>query len=97
MSRFVHRAFSREHARPGTLFIEQGPPFDLAQTLANHEVFLTDHEAVFVFDGSAAKEPIETLIGEPGVWKGATGWTECLTGRPRLAQELLSWARGDIS
>ena len=78
MSRFVHRAFSREHARPGTLFIEQGPPFDLAQTtLANHEVFLTDHEAVFVFDGSAAKEPVETLIGEPGVWKGATGWTEC--------------------
>jgi hypothetical protein len=60
----------RDYAR---LLIEQGPPFDLTQTaLASHEVFLTDREAVFVFEGTAAKEAVERLSGEPGVWRSAT-------------------------
>ena len=87
------RESMRDQAR---VLIEQGPPFDLTQTtLASHEVFLTAHEAVFVFDGASAKDPVEQLIGEPGVWRGAAGWTECFAGRPRIAQEKFSWIRPD--
>lgn len=97
MKRFVVVAPLRESMRDqARVLIEQGPPFDLTQTtLASHEVFLTAREAVFVFEGASAKDAVEQLIGEPGVWRSAAAWTECLAGRPRLAEEKFSWIRPD--
>jgi len=85
--------------RPGTrdavrAHIESGPPFDLGAThLGDHRVFLTEHEAVFVFEGPDARKDVEKLLGEPGVWRTAETWREWLADRPRLASEVFGWSR----
>jgi hypothetical protein len=74
--------------------VESGPPFDLAETeLTAHAVYLTDGEAVFVFEGPAPRREVERIVGDPGVWRSARAWQACLAGRPRLADEAFSWAR----
>jgi hypothetical protein len=95
MSRLVVVAPLKPGARDAArLLIENGPPFDPATTaLTAHEVFLTDREVVFVFEGEDARKTVEELVGDPGVWRAATAWKECLDGRPRLADETFVWAR----
>jgi hypothetical protein len=79
----------REEAR---LLLEQGPPYDLAETaLTGHHVYLTDAEAVFIFEGREAMRVVERLVGEPEVVRVAAAWTDCLDSRPRLAVESFSW------
>jgi hypothetical protein len=74
--------------------IEQGPPFDLADTpLDSHWIHLTDHEAVFVFDGPGAREVVERVVGEASVWEAATAWRACLAGKPRVAETVFAWRR----
>jgi hypothetical protein len=79
----------REEAR---LLLEQGPPYDLAETaLTGHQVYLTDAEAVFIFEGREAMHWVERLVGEPGLVRVAAAWMDCLDSRPRLAVESFSW------
>ena len=83
---------ARESAR---LLVADGPPFDLDSTaLEAHEVYLTESEAVFVFTGNDAREELQGIIGDPGVWRAATAWRECLAGRPRIADQAFAWRRG---
>lgn len=85
------RPGGREAAR---LLIEQGPPFDLGDTgLERHEVYLTDREAVFVFEGPHPRQAVERLLGEADVWRMATAWRDCVGGRPRLAEDAYAWDR----
>ena len=85
----------RESAR---LLIEDGPPFDPAETrLTGHTVSLTDTEVIFAFEGPNVRQIVETLIGEAGVLRAATAWRECLAGRPRIAEEVYSWQLGEGS
>jgi hypothetical protein len=95
MSRFVVvaslRAGARDEAR---LLIENGPPFDPEQTrLTAHEVFITEREVVFLFEGEEARKTVEELVGDPRLWRAATAWKACLDGRPRLADEAYAWTR----
>lgn len=77
------------------LLVADGPPFDLsATTLESHEVYLTADEAIFVFTGVRARSELERLIGDPGVWRAANAWRDCLAGRPRIADEAFLWRRG---
>jgi len=94
--RFVVVAPLREGMRESArLLVAEGPPFDLgATTLSDHEVYLTEREAVFVFTGSHAREELERAVGDPGVWKAAAAWRDCLDGRPRIAEEAFLWERG---
>jgi hypothetical protein len=76
--------------------IEAGPPFPVGDSpLDEHCVYLTDYEALFVFEGPHAREVIEQLIGEAGVWEAATAWRALLDGRPRIADTLFEWRRDD--
>lgn len=76
--------------------IAGGPPFPLSQTgLKSHSVYLDDHEAVFVFEGPAAREVVEQILGESDVWRAASEWRGLLDGRPRLAEPAFSWSRAD--
>ena len=95
MSRVVVVAPLREDAREtARLLVEKGPPFDLRATaLDRHQVHLTDREVVFVFEGSDARAAVESLVGDPGIWKAAPAWRGCLAGRPRIADETFAWAR----
>jgi hypothetical protein len=84
--------------RAAKLLVEKGPPFDPALTaLARHDVFLTDTEVIFVFDGPGASEVVGSLLGDVSVWGEADEWREHLAGRPRLADDLFHWEReGDL-
>jgi hypothetical protein len=85
--------------KPGAIdtardLIRRGPPFRLEETpLAEHCVFLTDYEAVFVFDGPQAREAVEDVVGEAQVWQAAREWRELLDGKPRVAETVFTWAR----
>jgi hypothetical protein len=87
------RPGSRESARQ---LIEAGPPFEIEDTpLAEHCVYLTDYEAVFVFEGPDAREAVEHVLGEADVWQAATAWRAILASKPRLAETVFTWQRGD--
>lgn len=85
----------REGARERALeLIRRGPPFDLeASRFARHHVFVTDREAVFVFEGPDVRATAESLVRDPAVWRAAAAWRDCLGGRPRVADEAYGWSR----
>ena len=74
--------------------LAEGPPFELATThLERHEVYLTEQEAVFVFEAPGETPPLELEAGNPSLRKAAAAWRECMAGRPRKAETAFSWAR----
>jgi hypothetical protein len=74
-----------------------GPPFGPeAVGLDRHHVFLTDEEAVFVFEADDL-QAVERLIGDETFWKAATAWKELVAGPPRIAENGYSWVRPRVS
>jgi hypothetical protein len=72
--------------------VESGPPFDPAgKGLERHEVFFTDREAVFLFEGSDAGKAVRQLVHDPNAWCAAVRWRPLLDGAPRLARSAYSW------
>ena len=87
------RPGSRESARQ---LIQAGPPFHIGDTpLLEHCVYLTEQEAVFVFEGPDAREAVEHVLGEADVWQAATAWRAILASKPRLAETVFTWQRGE--
>ena len=73
--------------------LRQGPPFDPEEIgLGRHQVFLTESEAVFLFE-AAAPGAAERLLSSSGVWTAAGAWKDLVDGPPRLAEEAYSWVR----
>jgi hypothetical protein len=81
-----------EHARA---LVREGPPFDPAVRFECHHVFVSEREAVFVFEGEDVKRAVEQLARVPAVWKAAAAWSECVEGPPRIAEEGYAWPCGD--
>ncbi len=85
--------------RPGAYeaartLVESGPPFRLEDTpLDGHCVYLTENEAVFVFEGPDARAVVEQLVGEASLWRAATEWRACLDGKPRVADTAFAWRK----
>ena len=74
--------------------VAAGPPFDPADKgLVRHEVFFTDTEAVFLFEGPAAGKVVQRLARDPATWRAAGEWRRLLAGTPRLARSGYTWAR----
>ena len=74
--------------------LAEGPPFELEATqLERHEVYLTDQEAVFVFEAAGDEPPLRLLAGNPTLRTSASAWRECMDGRPRKAETAFSWIR----
>ena len=74
--------------------LAEGPPFELATThLERHEVYLTEREAVFVFEAPGETPPLELRAGNPALRTAAAAWRECMAGRPRKAETAFSWLR----
>ena len=84
--------------KPGTKekagqLLAGGPPFDPeALGLDRHSVYLTEHEAVFVFEGSTPNI-VDELVEATPVWAAAAAWKEIVDGPPRLAEHGFSWER----
>jgi hypothetical protein len=74
-----------------------GPPFDPEEVgLERHHVFLTEREAVFVFEADS-REAADKLVGERRFWSAASAWKEIVEGPPRLAEDAYSWVRPHLS
>jgi hypothetical protein len=83
----------RERARE---LIAAGPPFELpGMDLSAHRVYLTESEAIFVFEGAQPRAAIERLAGDPRTWRAAAAWRDVLAGRPRIAAQAFDWSRAD--
>lgn len=95
MSRFVITAkLKRGSASKVRAILEQGPPFDLADTsLERHDVFLAHDELVFLFEGPQADREAMRLLERPDVLGPAGRLAAYLRGPPRLPEEVFSWER----
>jgi hypothetical protein len=72
------------------------PPFDPDEIgLDRHHVFLTDEEAVFVFEADDLGAA-ERLIGGESFWKAAAAWKDLVAGPPRLAEDAYTWVRPHV-
>ena len=81
-----------ERARAKEL-LTHAPPFDpRAAGLDRYRVFLTEAEAIFVFNG-AARGALERIRDEARAWAQGAAWDELLAGPPRLAQVAYAWER----
>jgi len=73
--------------------VAQGPPFDPAGTpLIRHELLLTTHEAIFVFE-TETEVGLQALLNQLDVWAAAAAWGELVAGPPRLASAAYAWER----
>jgi hypothetical protein len=71
----------------------QGPPFDPDEAqLVRHQLLLTPHEAIFVFESESVAE-LETLLGRLDLWAAAASWRGVAAGPPRLAETAYAWER----
>jgi len=75
--------------------LEQGPPFDLAEThFDRHQVHLTDHEVVFVFESpEGTPATISVRASDPAFWKAGAAWRPLIDGKPRTAETVFAWER----
>lgn len=72
-----------------------GPPFDPEEVgLEQHHVFLTEREAVFVFEADSRDVADKLLRG--GFWSAASAWKDLVEGPPRLADDAYSWVRPHV-
>ena len=84
------RPGARDRARD---LLRHGPPFDPdAAGLERHQAFVSDSEAIFLFEAVAA-EAVERLADDASLWEAASGWTELVAGPPWLAEAVYSWTR----
>jgi hypothetical protein len=75
--------------------LDAGPPFDLDEAgLRQHEVFLTEREALFLFE-MADETALRNLLSEPSVWAAATVWGELADGPARIGEEAFAWTKSD--
>ena len=71
--------------------LAQGPPFDpRAAGLESHQVFVTDDEAIFVFE-AAERDALDRLASDAPVWLAAAEWQQLAAAPPRVAQAAYSW------
>jgi hypothetical protein len=92
----VERAALVVPLRPGAkaeaeALLDKGPPFDpRALGLEGHEVYVTDDEVIFLFEG-VASEFVEHLAADETIWEAASAWRPLIDGRIRYADQAYSW------
>jgi hypothetical protein len=83
----------REGAREeAEALIRRGPPFDPSEVgLGRHGVYLTESEAVFVFEGDASL--FGHYLAGPGVFVQAmAAWRPLIEGRARYGDPVYTWS-----
>jgi hypothetical protein len=75
--------------------VSAGPPFELAHTgIVRHNVYVSGHEVVFVFEGHEVEWIVDQLIDEPfhyELHRALEQWREIVDGQPRVAREQFGW------
>lgn len=74
--------------------IQAGAPLDPERsTLEWHRIYLTDREAIFLFEGPDVRRFLEELVRTPQAWRVASAWAEVIGGKPRVGEEEYAWRR----
>jgi hypothetical protein len=69
------------------------PPFDLPSTaLTQHQLLLTEHEAIFVLEAQS-EESLAALLGQLDIGSAAVGLRGLAAGPPRMAEVVDAWER----
>ena len=77
--------------------LQQGPPFDPElMALERHDVFVTDREAVFLFEGADGARVVDRIVAQPSLWRVALSWRKYLNGQPRIARQAYSWTHTSL-
>lgn len=94
MSRVVVVLPLREGVRARVAeLLRHGPPFDPEEIgLGRHHVFLTEQEAIFLFEADAP-DVADRLLSTTSLWGAAAAWKELVAGPPRLAEDVYSWVQ----
>ena len=72
--------------------LRAGPPFDPgALGLESHDVYVTDAEVVFVFEGIPSAF-VERLAAEQTIWDATEAWKPLIAGPIRYADQAYAWA-----
>jgi hypothetical protein len=96
----MEREAINAHLKEGTEqraadLVAAGPPFDLADTgIVRHNVYVSAHEVVFVFEGHEVEWIVDQLIDEPfhyELLRALEQWREIVDGQPRVAREQFGW------
>ena len=71
--------------------LAKGPPFDPAELgLEKHEVFVTDQEVVFLFEGVPAVLLMRAAENE-SIWDSAGAWEPLVEGSVKYAEPAYTW------
>jgi hypothetical protein len=74
--------------------LAKGPPFDLEGTeFDRHEVYLSEREAIFLFETPGPSATLKLPGEDPSLWKVAATWQPLMAGKPRKALTAYSWRR----
>jgi hypothetical protein len=77
-------------------FLAEGPPFDpSAIGLAAHRVFLTEREAIFVFDCAEGARAFERILAEQDFWDVVSAWEHSVAQEPRIGSVVYEWPGPD--
>jgi hypothetical protein len=73
--------------------LEKGPTFEPAAVgLERHLTFLTDREAIFLFESETTLS-LDLILAEANVWASAVAWRPFVAGAPRIAEPCYSWKK----
>jgi hypothetical protein len=85
------KAGAAEKARE---LLAKGPPFDLeASEFDRHEVYVSESEAVFLFETPGPSATLKLPGDDPSLWKVAAAWQPLIADKPRKALTAYSWRR----
>lgn len=75
--------------------LAEGPPFDPASLgLSEHEVYLAEGEAIFLFRGTDVRARLGKAMRQPAVWRAGLAWERCFAGPPGIVETARLQLRG---
>lgn len=83
------------HAERVRALVRQGPPYDLSEVpgLERHQVYVTDHDVLFLFEGADPGLAVERVLRDARVWRALEAWDDHVTGRPSVVEPDYTWSR----
>ena len=81
--------------------VAQGSPIDLVEDgFDRHAIYLSKHEAVFVFECGDVEWKLDDLVSDffhPSLREAFQAWRPLLESEPTVAEEVYFWERPSLS
>ena len=78
--------------------VAAGPPFDPDELgFERHHVYVSEGQAVFVFEGARVDALVRRLAEAGGGHEAFAAWEPLIQGLPQLAHEAYFWERAPVA